>query len=78
MHVIEEIAEALEGWDKPYFLIPDRREAVERAFDLAEAGDFILLAGKGHERYQLIRGERVPFSEREILERADALDAVFH
>jgi UDP-N-acetylmuramoyl-L-alanyl-D-glutamate--2,6-diaminopimelate ligase len=36
----------------------------------AEAGDIILLAGKGHETYQLIGTRRVPFSEREILEEA--------
>ena len=52
-------------------MIPDREDAVMKAYKLAEDGDFVLLAGKGHESYQLILGERVPFSERKILELAD-------
>ena len=51
----------------PYTVIPDRKEAIEYAVSIAEAGDIILLAGKGHETYQLINGKKVPFSEREIL-----------
>ena len=34
---------------------------------MAQKGDIFLLAGKGHEDYQLINGEKIPFSEREIL-----------
>ena len=46
-----------------------RKEAIELAHGLAGDGDIVLLAGKGHEKYQLISGERIPFSEREILEQ---------
>ncbi len=48
-------------------LEPDRACAIRRAVDLAEPGDIILLAGKGHEDYQLIGTERVPFSDGEVL-----------
>ncbi len=54
----------------PYTVIEDRKEAIEYAVSIAEAGDIILLAGKGHENYQLINGKKVPFSEREILAQA--------
>jgi UDP-N-acetylmuramoyl-L-alanyl-D-glutamate--2,6-diaminopimelate ligase len=50
--------------------IPDRREAIERAVRDAVAGDLILVAGKGHEKYQVI-GERVlPFDDVEVARAA--------
>ncbi|MBQ0126239.1 MAG: UDP-N-acetylmuramoyl-L-alanyl-D-glutamate--2,6-diaminopimelate ligase, partial [Clostridiales bacterium] len=56
--------------DKPYKIIADRKEAIEYAVSIAERGDFVLLAGKGHEKYQLVRGEKVPFDERQIIKEA--------
>ncbi len=50
-----------------YISIPDRKRAIEYAVEYAEAGDIVLLAGKGHEDYQLINGRREPFCEREII-----------
>ncbi len=52
---------------KKCLTIPDRREAIDTAVGLAEPGDIILLAGKGHETYQEIAGERIPFSDKETL-----------
>ena len=54
----------------PYAVIPDRKEAIEYAVSIAEEGDIVLLAGKGHETYQLIGGKKEPFCEREILAAA--------
>ena len=48
--------------------IPDRREAIIYALTNAKKGDIILLAGKGHESYQIICGTREHFSEAEIVE----------
>ena len=48
-------------------LIPDRESALKYALDVAEDGDFILISGKGHEKYQLVNGQKIPFDEREIL-----------
>lgn len=48
-------------------LIGDRREAIKTAVNLAREGDLILVAGKGHETYQEIKGVRYPFDDREIL-----------
>jgi UDP-N-acetylmuramoyl-L-alanyl-D-glutamate--2,6-diaminopimelate ligase len=50
--------------------IPDRAEAIRYAVETAAEGDVILLAGKGHENYQLVGVKRIPFSETEILLRA--------
>ena len=50
-----------------YVKISDREEAIEYAVTHSEAGDIILLAGKGHENYQLIEGRKVPFCERELV-----------
>ena len=50
-----------------YVKIPDRKKAIEYAVSMARDGDIFLLAGKGHENYQLICGEKQPFSERKIL-----------
>ncbi len=50
--------------------IPDREAAITHAVSISLPGDIILLAGKGHENYQLIAGRKVPFSEREIVSRA--------
>ena len=45
------------------FSIVDRREAIRMAISLAEKGDIVLVAGKGHEKYQEINGERIPFDD---------------
>ncbi|MCK4852959.1 MAG: UDP-N-acetylmuramoyl-L-alanyl-D-glutamate--2,6-diaminopimelate ligase [Bacteroidales bacterium] len=47
--------------------IPDRREAIKTAVMLASVGDIVLVAGKGHETYQEIKGTKYPFDDREIL-----------
>jgi UDP-N-acetylmuramoyl-L-alanyl-D-glutamate--2,6-diaminopimelate ligase len=48
--------------------LADRRQAIAMALDVARVGDVVLLAGKGHESYQVIGSERVPFDERQIVE----------
>ena len=47
--------------------IMDRREAIRTACHLAHSGDIILLAGKGHEKYQEINGVKQPFDDKKIL-----------
>ena len=67
MAIISEIAVYFTSGTCPYIAIPDRREAIEYALENAEDGDIILLAGKGHESYQMINGKRESFSEAEII-----------
>ena len=50
-----------------HLVILDRRQAVRHALALARAGDVVLVAGKGHEDFQLIDGLRVPYSDRETV-----------
>ncbi len=52
---------------KPYCTITDREKAVRYAVDIAQDGDIVLFAGKGHETYQLVNGKKCPFSERSII-----------
>jgi len=49
--------------------ITNRKEAIKTAVNLAKAGDIILIAGKGHEKYQEIKGERYPFDDMEIIKK---------
>ena len=56
----------------PYTCITDRREAIYAAVKMAEPGDIVLFAGKGHEDYQLINGKKEHFVEREIIKEACA------
>ena len=64
--ILEQI---LRGIDKeePYVVIKDRRLAISYAIENARAGDILLLAGKGHEEYEIRGKSRLPFSEREIV-----------
>jgi UDP-N-acetylmuramoyl-L-alanyl-D-glutamate--2,6-diaminopimelate ligase len=48
----------------------DRLAAIHAALDEARAGDTVLLAGKGHETYQVIGTDKLPFDEREIVQNA--------
>ncbi len=68
------ITEMQQGVDpvhhKKVLSITDRREAIRTACALSESGDIILVAGKGHEKYQEINGERFPFDDLEVLGEA--------
>ncbi|MEZ5658585.1 MAG: hypothetical protein R3E83_08655 [Burkholderiaceae bacterium] len=68
------IAGILAGFTRaPYATIIDRAQAIAEAITCADGADVILLAGKGHEPYQEIAGERLPFSD---LQAAQACLAV--
>jgi len=63
------------GWDSPgYVVIPGRREAIREAIHFARPGDVVLIAGKGHEDYQILGEKKIHFDDRE--EAAEALARV--
>lgn len=64
--IIDDIIPGMNG--SPFERVVDRREAIGSALAQGRQGDLVLLAGKGHERYQVIGTERQPFDERLIVE----------
>ncbi len=56
-----------------YLVEPDRRRAIELAVSLLQEGDLLLVAGKGHEDYQIIGDRRIHFDDREEVRRAMAM-----
>lgn len=63
--IIDDILPGLEGAIS-YESIPDRYRAIERACGCACAEDTVVIAGKGHEDYQIIGRERIHFDDREV------------
>ncbi len=55
--------------EKLYFRIVDRYDAIRKAIEIAQEGDTVLLAGKGHESYQILGTEKIPFDDKEVAER---------
>jgi len=64
------IQDILQGAGMDVEIDPDRRSAIERAISLAEAGDVVVIAGKGHEQGQEVAGEKHPFDDREVAREA--------
>ncbi len=65
--ILDEVAAGLTG---PHEIIADRPQAIARAIELAEQGDAIVIAGKGHENYQIIGHEKFPMDDRELAKKA--------
>lgn len=61
------LADIVRGISGEYTVIPDRQCAIEFAISIAEENDIVLIAGKGHEDYQIIGNEKVYFSDRETV-----------
>jgi UDP-N-acetylmuramoyl-L-alanyl-D-glutamate--2,6-diaminopimelate ligase len=55
--------------DVPHAAQPDREKAIRRAIEEAQPGDIVLVAGKGHETYQVLKERSVPFDDREVARR---------
>ena len=66
--IIADILAGLKDSDIPRDIVTDRKEAIFHALKIAEKGDIIVLAGKGHEDYQVLAGmKHIHFDEREIV-----------
>ncbi len=68
LKIISEIEVGLK--DKNYEVIPDRREAIKRAVSIAKKDDVIIIAGKGHETYQIVGPDKFHFDDREVAREA--------
>ncbi len=67
--IINDILAGIDENEEKYVAITDRTEAIKYALSMAEEGDVVLLAGKGHETYQDIMGEKIHYDEREIVKK---------
>ncbi|MDI9483534.1 MAG: UDP-N-acetylmuramoyl-L-alanyl-D-glutamate--2,6-diaminopimelate ligase [Bacillota bacterium] len=65
--IIKDIEQGIKLTDGQYIIIQDRTEAIRYAMSNAQKGDIILLAGKGHETYQIFRDKTIHYDEREIV-----------
>jgi UDP-N-acetylmuramoyl-L-alanyl-D-glutamate--2,6-diaminopimelate ligase len=69
LQIIRDMEEGLTASAKrKYISISDRKEAIKTAVNLANSEDIILVAGKGHEKYQDILGVKHPFDDKKILQ----------
>ena len=67
--IISDIEVGIKKTKGQYTCIVDRKEAIKKAIEMANKMDIIVLAGKGHEPYQEINGEKHPFDERIIVRK---------
>ncbi len=65
--IIKDILVGMQGIDTPYEVVENRREAIKYAIENAKKDDIILLAGKGHETYQILPTGTIHFDEREAV-----------
>jgi UDP-N-acetylmuramyl-tripeptide synthetase len=68
--ILRDVEEGLKSAGRPYLKIVDRREAIHRAVAEARAGDLVVIAGKGHEDYQITGTEKRHFDDREVAREA--------
>ena len=71
--IIRHICEGIPAGRKPkehFTILPKRREAIDFAIHYAQTGDLVLIAGKGHEDYQILKTGKIHFDDREEAERA--------
>jgi UDP-N-acetylmuramoyl-L-alanyl-D-glutamate--2,6-diaminopimelate ligase len=64
IEILKEIETGLRKGPAPFTIEPDRRLAIESAISMASTGDIVVLAGKGHEDYQIIGSRTIPFDDR--------------
>ena len=67
MDIIEDIKTGIHKTDGKYVVVPNRKDAIRYCMENAEDGDIIVLAGKGHEDYQEIKGVKYHMDERELI-----------
>jgi UDP-N-acetylmuramoyl-L-alanyl-D-glutamate--2,6-diaminopimelate ligase len=71
LKIISEIEVGVDETGTTHLSVPDRREAIQRAIASARSGDVVIIAGKGHETYQIVGNDKYHFDDREV-----ALDVI--
>jgi UDP-N-acetylmuramoyl-L-alanyl-D-glutamate--2,6-diaminopimelate ligase len=66
LQIMNDVLVGLRRFDKPIVVEPDRAAAIQRALNDAQAGDIVILAGKGHETYQVLKDRTIPFDDRAV------------
>ena len=69
LKIISDIVVGLQKSNGKYLIEPDREKAIGLAFDEARAGDIVLLAGKGHEDYQVLADKTLPWDDRRVAQQ---------
>jgi UDP-N-acetylmuramoyl-L-alanyl-D-glutamate--2,6-diaminopimelate ligase len=69
LKIISDVVVGLQRANGKYLIEPDREKAIGLAMDEARAGDIVLLAGKGHENYQILADRTIEFDDREVARR---------
>jgi len=64
--IMNDVLVGLRRKDTPCLVEPDRATAIRRAIEDARPGDILILAGKGHETYQVLKDRTIPFDDREV------------
>jgi UDP-N-acetylmuramoyl-L-alanyl-D-glutamate--2,6-diaminopimelate ligase len=67
--ILNDAMVGLSRFDTPHKVEPDRERAIRAAIETAGPGDVVILAGKGHETYQVLRDGPIPFDDREVARR---------
>ena len=65
--IIKDIQKGVEKTFCRYIIEEDREKAIQRALELYEPDDLILILGKGHEKYQIIKDKKIPFDDKEVV-----------
>jgi len=66
LRILDEIETGLRKGPAPYQVVSDRRKAIELAISTARKGDVVVIAGKGHEDYQILADRTIPFDDRKL------------
>lgn len=74
MEILQDLENGIDKF-KPYLVIPDRREAISVALTLANRQDMVLIAGRGHEDFQILRDRKIVFNDKQVVR--DILESKF-
>jgi UDP-N-acetylmuramoyl-L-alanyl-D-glutamate--2,6-diaminopimelate ligase len=70
LSIINDALVGLRRFDTPHLVEPDRQKAIQAALGEAKAGDIVILAGKGHEPYQVLKDRTIAFDDRDVARQA--------